>query len=423
MKLIYLKFQYKLIILLAVVFIAISGVSASGQVKVDSIFNRAIEQTKNQKLDSAIYEANKALTADKKRGDICVYLANLYSWKSDYVTAKSFLKQAQANNYVNDDYYLCLTNVLIRSASYEEFLADLGSFKKNYSDKNDLFKKELTAYEGLQRYDDAVELIRNPENKTFVSNSGVDNLYTDILLKRNKKMISAYYSLDFFDKVFTPQHLASLGYSFPVYDNSLGFRVNYANRFGLEDYQLETDFYLKLKKSQYLYLNYGYAFNATLFPQHRAGIEYYFPGAPKVEASIGGRFLKYSSTDVYIVTGHIGRYLGNSFLSLRPYFVLKNPYAEPSISLNANYRIFGKNELNYWGIELGYGNSPDDSYSASQSGQFSQLSNYRVRLEKNFMVGRTSDIHFVFGYSKEEYLPSLFRNRFTIDLGYKIRLR
>lgn len=242
------------------------------------------------------------------------------------------------------------------------------------------------------------------------------------MLKRNKNVISAYYTIDLFDKIFSPQHLASLGYSFPVYDNTLGFRINYANRFGLNDFQLETDFYLKFKNKQYLYLNYGYAFNASLFPEHRIGIEYYFPVTPKTDASIGGRFLKYTFSDVYIATGHIGHYFGNSHLSLRPYYVLKMPNAESSISLLANYKIFERNELNYWGIELGYGNSPDDSYSTSPA-QFSQLSNYKIRLEKNLMINRTSDLHFVVGYSYEEYLLNMFRNRFIFELGYKIRLR
>jgi YaiO family outer membrane protein len=84
--------------------------------------------------------------------------------------------------------------------------------------------------------------------------------------------------------------------------------------------------------------------------------------------------------------------------------------------------VYKRQELDYWGIELGFGNSPDDIYSTSQNG-FNQLKAYKVKVEKNLMISRISDLHLALGYSREEYGTSStqFRNRFTAELGYKIR--
>ena len=108
-------------------------------------------------------------------------------------------------------------------------------------------------------------------------------------------------------------------------------------------------------------------------------------------------------------------------MSVRPFYVYKIQYKNSSVSVIGNYRLYGKNELNYWGVELGLGNSPDDIYSTS-FGSFNQLMAYRVKLERNMMLNRISDLHIGLGYSREQFGTTniQFRNRFTVELGYKL---
>ncbi len=400
---------------------------ANAQVNVDSIFQNAVNLSKNQQYEKAISEAQKALDADKARADIMVFIANVYSWQGDNQTAKSYLKSAGELNYYTDEYYLSLTNVLLRSGDYSDLLEKCNEAEKNnYGDSEDLLQKRMIAYSGLKQYDDGVALIEKPENEKYLATEQIDNLYTSLLLKRNSHIISAYYTLDMLSNNFAPQHLASLGYSFKVGEHTWGFRANYANRFGLSDVQLETDFYLMLPKEQYLYLNYGYGFglDANLFPRHRVGLEYYFPLGNKFEGSIGGRYLNFPQSDVLIFTGHLGKYFGKSWVSVRPFYVYKIQDKTSSLSVIGNYRLYGKNELNYWGLEVGLGNSPDDIYSVS-SGSFNQLIAYRVKLEKNIMLNRVSDLHIGLGYSREQFGTTTidYRNRITLELGYKLRLK
>ena len=88
----------------------------------------------------------------------------------------------------------------------------------------------------------------------------------------------------------------------------------------------------------------------------------------------------------------------------------------------ANYRLFAKNERTFWGVEFGYGNSPDDRYAVSQTNGFNQLTSYRFKIEKGFLVNRISDICVGLGYTREEFITNTFRNRYVLEVGYKLRL-
>ncbi|MDD3322010.1 MAG: YaiO family outer membrane beta-barrel protein [Paludibacter sp.] len=408
-----------------IIFLGIFSIPAFAQVNTDSLFQNAINLAKEKKYDQSISEAKVALDSDKNRGDILVFIANVCSWQGNNELSKTYLDKARELSYFSPDYYESFTNVLLRSGEFVDLLQKCDEAEKNnYPNKEDLLLKRMIARSGLKQYDEGVNLIEEPENKEFLRSEKIDNLYTDLLLKRNTHIISAFYSLDLLSHDFAPQQLASMGYSFKVGEHTWAFRANYANRFGMNDVQLESDFYWMLKNAHYMYFNYGYALNASLFPRHRVGLEYYFPLGNKFEGSIGGRYLNFPTSDVLIFTGHLGKYFGKSWVSVRPFYVYKLQDKTSSLSFIGNYRLYGKNALNYWGVEVGLGNSPDDIYSVS-SGGFNQLVAYRIKLERNFMLNRVSDLHIGLGYAREEFgtITTQFRNRLTVELGYKLRLK
>jgi len=327
-----------------------------------------------------------------------------------------------------DEFYQTWSNILLRSKKFEELLAVCDEAEQeNYANTEDLLRKRMIAYTELRKYNEGIILIEKPENRKYLISKPIDNLYSNLLLKRNSNILSAYYALDMLSNNFAAQHFASLGYSFKLNEqHTWAFRTNYANRFGKNDLQLETDFYLMLKNSNYMYFNYGYGINATLFPEHRLGVEYYFPLPNKFESSFGVRYLNFTgdnTSNVGIITSHLGKYFEKSFLSLRAFYVYKTPTPTSSVSLIGNYRIYKKNEIDYWGIGFGVGNSPDDIYSLS--GGFNQLMAYKIKVERNFMLSRTSDFNIGLAYSREEYGTSItqFRNRITFEAGYKLRLK
>ncbi len=373
------------------------------------------------KYRKTIEKAEKELAVEPTRGDLMVLIANNYAWQSKSDSALAYIQKAEQINYYNDDLFDSWLNILLWSHRYENLLKTCQIAEQHqYSHTENLLRKKLIAYTELMEYDQGIELMKTPENKAFLKLHDISYMYNNLILKRNTNVVQAFYSLDCFDNN-APQHLAYLGYSFDVGKNTLSLRANYANRFQKNDLLLESDFYLKLNNKSYMYFNYGYAFNADLFPRHRAGYEYYMPLKNKMEASVGARYMKYISSNVFIATAHLEKYMGNHWVSFRPFFVMQT--SGNSFTLLANYRFYGKNPLNYWGLELTYGNSPDDNRQMMENGKFNNLKAYKLKLEKNFMLNSISDVHIGIGYTREEYISSIFRNRYLIELGYRFRLK
>jgi len=397
-------------------------IGVSAQINTDSIFSVAITYARNQQYNLAVENAKKALRTDPKRGDIIVFIANVYSWQEKNDTALVYIDKAREINYQQADFFESWTNILLRSHQYDALLQSCTEAEKyNYS-REDILKKRLIAYSELESFDYGISLAELPENRIYLNDEPISSLYTALLLKRNTNVVSANYNLDFFDNGL-PQHLGALGYSFRLGKQTLGFRANFANRFNRTDLQLETDFYMHLKQKQYLYFNYGLAFGNLLFPRHRLGLEYNVPLNHKTEVSLGGRYMNYPISGVFIVTGHLSRYMGKSWLALRPFYVFSTLSNKQSISFIGNYRLYSRNESDFWGLELGFGNSPDDRYSILQTGGFNHLTAYIIKIEKSFILSRISDFRLGIGYVSEEFTTNQFRNRYTVELGYKLRLK
>lgn len=389
---------------------------------VDSIFSKSIDQAKNQQYALSLLEAQKATAIDPSRGDILVHIANVYSWQEKNDSAMIYIGKAKQADYRTNDFYESWTNILLRQGNYSALLDACDEAEKQHYTAEDILKKRMLAYAALKDYDKGVALARQPENATLIKSDPFSNLYLDLLLHRNKNVITANYTIDMYDDR-DPQHLASLGYMTRFGVHTAGIRVNYTNRFGLQDMQAELDAYLKFRNSNYLYLNYGYGFDAVLFPRHRAGAEYFIPLKHGFEVSAGGRLMSYTGNDVYILTGHAGKYLKNNWIAFRPFYVYSTQRGTQSLSAIASYRLTGRNERNYWGLELGFGNSPDETYAVTQLGGFNQLDAYKVKIEKNFMLTNVSDLRIAIGYAREEYQVGIFRNKYSFETGYKFRFK
>lgn len=387
-------------------------------------FNSAFAQeadSQKAKFRKTIEEVRKALGAEPARGDLMVVIANNYAWQEKTDSALIYLEKAKQINYYNDDLFDSWLNVLLWSHRYESLLETCRIAEQyKYSHTENLLRKKMVAYTELRDYDEGIELFKAPGNKEFLKLDDISYMYNNLIMKRNTNVVQAFYSIDCFDHN-APQHLANLGYAFKVGKHSLALRANYADRYHMNDVLLESDFYLQMNNKSYMYFNYGYAFDASLFPRHRAGYEYYMPLEYKMEASIGARYMKYINSEVFIATGHLEKYMGNHWVAFRPFYVMQDN--GNSFTLLANYRFYGKNPLNYWGVELTYGNSPDDSRATMENAVFNNLDAYKIKLERNFMLNSISDVRIGIGYIREEYITSKFRNRYLIEVGYRFRLR
>lgn len=399
---------------------ALSAIQA--QTNVDSIFNKAIQLSQKSAYNNAIFEASKALEADKNRADIYVFIANVYSWKNSNDTALLNLNSARKLNYLNDDFYESALNILVRAQKNDSVLkvCDEAALK-GYKNTKDLTLKRLIVYDSKKDYEKIIELSEKKENETFLADKSIGDIVSRAKLNFKRRLVAVDYSLDVIENA-DPHHLFSVAYTTKVKSVSTTIGLNYAARFGTNNVQLEYTGYKSLLSKNYWYLNYGYAFGNALFPKHRAGLEYYFKLNTHWDASLGSRYLFYPLTDdknIFILTGNVGAYFKNNWFTIRPFLVLRN--SDKSLSFSAKYRLYASNPANYWGAEFGFGNSPDDVYTLSQ-GNFNQLMAYRLKIEKNMRLSDKHQLFMAAGYVFEEYVVKSVtakRNRFIFDVGYR----
>jgi YaiO family outer membrane protein len=146
----------------------------------------------------------------------------------------------------------------------------------------------------------------------------------------------------------------------------LSVRINYANRFSINDAQLELDVYPKINDKIYLFGNLGFS-NNQLFPSFRLAFEPYFLLPKKFELSVGYRHINFITSTSNIYTASINKYIGNIWFGLRTYFSVNN-FGSDVIGNKTTqiyegaFKYFFSNRYHFIEARFGAGNNPDDAY-------------------------------------------------------------
>lgn len=243
--------------------------------------------------------------------------------------------------------------------------------------------------------------------------------------KTNKLTLG--YELDIYKRAsdYGPWHLAYLDYSHRFPFMTFIGRFNFANRsFGgapRNGVQFELDAWPKITEGVYGYLNLGYSPSA-IFPLIRAGAEPYFKLPWSMETSLGIRYLRFvsSTTDsvsnVFIFTGHLGKYYKDYWFSIRPFVTFK----PAGVSLSGIFlaRRYFKDADNYLGVMLGYGSSPEELATPDQ---IARAASYKAGLELVKAVTPAFLIKPGLKYEYEEYRIGEFGHHLTFSLSLAAR--
>jgi len=390
------------------------SVQVMSQTNIDSLFNVAVEQSKEKEYEKAIDLSEKLISMDSNRYDIKIFLANLYAWQNNYDKAKTIIEQVYESNPESNELYDAWLNILLWNKEYDKLLkvTDLAE-ENNYNNEFNLSLKRLMAFKELGYYKKGIEYIDN--NPELMDSTQVKYIYNQLFKLRHKNVASVFTTVDYLsDNSY--QFFGFVDYNRSLGKNNLLIRFNYANRFNTDDFLPEIDYYQFISKRDYIYFNFGYGIKWELFPKQRAGLEYY-TSVKNLGLSLGGRFLNYNNKPVYIVTSQVEKYFSKISVALRPYYSFQDQ--KNSLSIVSTFRIYGKKPGNYSGIQLAYGNSPDENYYNTQ--QDISLENYWVKLENNFNLSVSSILNVAFRYTYEETTPDNFRNRYSIELLFKQR--
>ena len=179
----------------------------------------------------------------------------------------------------------------------------------------------------------------------------------------SRTSIAVDYNYVHFIEDVDPWQLASVSLGRRGQNGSLIGRLNYANRFATSGTQVEADAYPSLGKRMYGYANIGYS-TSDIFPDWRWGAEV-FANLPRAwEASLGARQLRFDGSPVTLFTGSLGRYIGNGWVSFRPFLRSRDDGLSASASITA--RKYGVDQDDYVGVRVGAGSAPSDRLTPNE---------------------------------------------------------
>jgi YaiO family outer membrane protein len=227
------------------------------------------------------------------------------------------------------------------------------------------------------------------------------------------------YGYDHFNRGeenFGPWHLFSFDLSKKLKWGTVIGRINYANRnfssISKSGPQFEIDLYPRISKGFYAYVNGGYS-SSSVFPKYRFGGELYKSLPSGFEISAGARYLDFSTANVLIYTGNLGKYYKNYWFSLRPFITSKTSGID--ISGILLIRKYQNNPRNYISLLLGIGSSPIELFFLED---IERLNSYKIGIEIVQMVSRSTLIEIQIRYEREEFQLGKFGNRYTLNFSF-----
>lgn len=228
--------------------------------------------------------------------------------------------------------------------------------------------------------------------------------------------VSTEYAVQAFDDGTAPWHLGSVSLWRKGGAGSLIGRINVGRRFGSSGVQGEVDAYLRLGDRLYGYLNVGYA-ESGIFPRWRSGAEL-FASLPRAwEASLGYRQLRFGGAPVTLLTGSLGRYTGNYWLSLRPY--VRGTGSGTSASAGLTVRRYYEDGDHYVGLRVGAGGAPSEQATAQQ---LARTGSRTIAVEASAPVRTRLLLTAALGAEQEVLQPGARRSSVTLSTGLKWRL-
>jgi YaiO family outer membrane protein len=182
---------------------------------------------------------------------------------------------------------------------------------------------------------------------------------------------------------FEDWHLVTVEFGRKFDRASIIGKVNLARRFERDGTQFELEAYPKLWHKAYAYISGAYS-DSDIFPDQRYGLQIYQVFPKSIEISAGFRHLDFDGSETKLYTGSLGRYWGNYYATLQPYFADSEGRDEMSQSLQGLIRRYYSNSDDYIGLRLGYGQVPEVDILLQQN---IDLDNWSVRIERQAPVG------------------------------------
>ncbi len=358
----------------------------------------------NNKRAVARDTLKKILTKYPTYTDVQNLLAKTLTWDKKYDEARLHYNTIITREKDNEEVWVAAIN--------NEF------YSKNYNTALGLSNKGL-------------HYLKGNENLIMLRNKAIANINTikkkEVNNEELKNGISFSKNVDFFNKVYDPMYYASLSYKRATKYGAIIPQINYSNRFDVNGLQFQLDAYPKISKTLYAYASYAFS-NSSIYPNHKIDVEIHTSSLPfSLEASLGIRYFQFTPNETVILTGSVGWYTGNYYLSWRPYV---NPNSGGSISFSNNFSIrkYLKDKYNYLSLSFGFGFSPETTQLRENNVLLSEslfyLESQNILLGYNFTLKNSSNLFTTtFGVTRQELIfnPGNFYLAISGGLSYQFK--
>lgn len=398
-------------VVVIITWIVLLGLPAFCQDSVDDQMKVVKELVSQKRYAEAESICQKMLDASDN-SDVRFYFGLILSWDGKYDQAREQFAKLESTRGSNLEFIYAQYNVEYWADAYAAALNILNRGLTSHPHDEGLMlrKAKMLSYLGdRQKAREQIDkvLIVNPN-----STEAYDLLATVNAYKR-KNTITLDFSNDQFSGTTLPWYSSYLQYTRRTKIGSIIGRFNYTNRFSSNAYQVELDGYLSFWKGGYFYVNGGYSWT-SLFPSFRNGLEYFVSLPNAFEASLGYRYMHFTSSDVLLYTGTVGKYFGNYWMSVRPQFRFQS--SKISYSVRLTTRRYFSNADTYLGVEAGYGNSPDFLHQNIDYSYLARLKSWSFAASYNQRLAQLWVLSLKFSYSKEEIVKDSFRSQYTSDI-------
>jgi YaiO family outer membrane protein len=153
----------------------------------------------------------------------------------------------------------------------------------------------------------------------------------------------------------------TLGRETPI--GSVIVRGSHADRFGLQDRQLDVEFYPTFRAGTYAFVGFGVAEDEILYPKNRVSMDLYQSLGRGFEISGGFRQLNFNeTTHIYLAT--LTKYAGNWMLTGKAFLVPNEIFGDSWTYHGIVRRYFGASGTSFAGIGYSRGFSREEVRSS-----------------------------------------------------------
>ncbi|MFV0290537.1 MAG: tetratricopeptide repeat protein [Mangrovibacterium sp.] len=415
------------------------NLEASGNattINLDSLFSVANSYAMKKEYTKARNTASEVLAIYPKYTDAQLLIARTQAWEGDYASAQKEVSDVLSKDAKNYDAISLQSDIYFWNGEYDQCILFITQAQSIYPKDISLLTKKFKAQVALNDNESANETLKmlevlDPENSVLK-----DEKEKIALSKPYKNIIKVEYNYETFKKPWERMwSMTGLSYGRRTskygdyYANIfMGDLILPGEKFGSDlGLQFELECYPKIDNNNTFFFAYAYS-PSPIFATHRLGVEYYRSFPNIIDASLGYRFMNFSTdveeiVNVNVLTTSISKYLGNYWLSFRPYAV----FVSNVDKVNSSYQIIGRKYLarpeSFIGLTLGYGvSSPDDSFFQNNAGTAPLYKTYTTQAQFKYKLSSLLIIDSYLGYENAEYKPNSHRGQINFRIAIQCLL-